>query len=198
MIVAPTGTAPTFQVTVPPERTPPAVAETKVVFAGTGSLTTTEAASTVPLLVTVIVYRRVSPGFRLPPLTSPTVSSITRIGAAAVVVMLVASLGAGVPGSSVTRLIPPAAVTLPWLLITTPPASGLFSLTLKEMVTLPLGTPPPGSVPIATVSGFASVRTSVGSLEVRLPATSVALVGIGSERLTLDASALPVLVTMMV
>ena len=42
--------APMFQVTTPAASVPPAVAETKVVFAGSVSLTTTPVASAVPVL----------------------------------------------------------------------------------------------------------------------------------------------------
>src|SRR5436190_13152388 len=45
----PTATAPTFQVTTPPARAPPAVADTNEVFAGTVSAITTPVGAAVPV-----------------------------------------------------------------------------------------------------------------------------------------------------
>src|SRR3989442_1174077 len=46
---APTPTAPMLQVTTPPEGAPPAVADTKAVFVGSGSVITTPVAFAVPV-----------------------------------------------------------------------------------------------------------------------------------------------------
>ncbi len=75
-----------------------------------------------------------SPGLRLPLLTSVTVSSSVRIGAAGEVVRSVAAFGAGGDGSLVTRLMPPLAVIVPWLEMITPPAIGVLSRTWKVIV----------------------------------------------------------------
>ena len=52
---APAASPPTFQVTTPPARVPPPVADTKVVLAGTGSVITTPVSALEPLLCAWIV-----------------------------------------------------------------------------------------------------------------------------------------------
>jgi hypothetical protein len=52
---APAARVPTFQVTTDPDSVPPPVAETKVVFAGRVSVTTTPVALPVPVLPPTIV-----------------------------------------------------------------------------------------------------------------------------------------------
>src|SRR5436190_1150164 len=54
-VVVPAGRSPRFQVTVPAAFEPPPSAETKLVLAGTGSVTCTERATEGPALLTVIV-----------------------------------------------------------------------------------------------------------------------------------------------
>ena len=86
-------------------------------------------------------------------------------------VIFVASLAVPVDGSSLTMLIPPAAVIVAWLLITVPFAAPGLIWTSNWITTLLSAPPSFVRVPTWTRRGFPSVMTSVGSSEVSEPGT---------------------------
>ncbi len=138
-----------------------------------------------------------SPWISDPALSSTAVLVAVRIGAETTV-LDVTSLGAGVDGSSVTMLMPPAAVIVAWLPIAVPFGIEALSRTWKVTTTSWSAPPAPFRVPMATVSGLPGVRTSVGSSDVRLPGTRTVFAGMASDRMTFVASAFPVFLTVIV